>query len=73
MRVHRVTVYDPDEGICYVWGTSKRAALQAARKLRDELGIDRPPRGEDDYDLIVIEDRADLVRWLSTHFTHDNG
>jgi len=73
MKIHRVTIMDPDEGTLYVWGRSKREALAKARDVRAQMG-NPLPRGEPpEYDLITIRDRLDLIAWLSVNFTHNNG
>lgn len=67
MKVWRAWVSDGQEGICYVWGTSRRGVRVLARDTFN----DGPEVHCEQIDIPAT--KTGLVNWLNDNFTRDNG
>lgn len=68
MNIYCVRYTDPQSGVMMHWSTSIRLAREIKK---DCLAID----GVSYARIIehkVQRDKRDIVRWLNSHFTHDN-
>lgn len=71
MKIYRTVFTDAHEGCLLFWYSSRAAAEQKLRDLREELG---EPQGLALVEQVDIPtDRTRLLRWLNDNFSTDNG
>ena len=73
MKLYRVYVTDPDEGMCLWWEGSLKAAQQ---RLRQEIAVYDDPETAEPSGIDGVEvppGKAGLLRWLNKNLVRDNG
>lgn len=71
MKIWRLTIDDTHQGTCYWWAGSKK---KVEAQLREERKNECVPMQSWRIDpLIIPNKKEELIRWLNTHFTRNNG
>lgn len=72
MKLWRVNVYEPFEGCCVSWHSSKEKAATFLKSEQSEREFEAAgPEGIEE--VTIPTDKAGLIDWLNRNLNRDNG